>query len=63
MLPILRDYEAPEGLDHSKKTYIHCRSGQRVQVAAPLLEEIGFSDVTALDEGFMELADEGFEEA
>lgn len=64
-LSTLRNYELPEDMtfDKSKKTYIHCRSGQRVQMAAPILEEIGFSNVIALSEGFDELVDEGLEEA
>jgi rhodanese-related sulfurtransferase len=63
-LSTLRNYELPEGqeFDKSKKTYIHCRSGQRVQIAAPILEEIGFGDVIPLSEGFDELVDEGLDE-
>ena len=64
-LSILRDYELPEGVDFDKsaKTYIHCRSGNRVQLAAPILEELGFENVIPLDEGFTDLTLEGFEEA
>jgi rhodanese-related sulfurtransferase len=64
-LSILRDYELPEGIDFDKavKTYIHCRSGARVQLAAPILEEMGFENVIPLDEGFTDLTLEGFEEA
>ena len=42
------------------KIYLHCRSGRRVQTAAPLLRQHGFDDVTPLDEGFDELASLGF---
>lgn len=64
-LSTLRNYELPENMefDKSLKTYIHCRSGQRVQIAAPILEEIGFDQVIPLDEGFDELVDEGLSEA
>lgn len=64
-LSTLRNYELPEGMefDKSVKTYLHCRSGQRVQMAAPILEEIGFDDVIPLSEGFDELVDEGLQEA
>ncbi len=62
-LSTLREYEVPKGEDSAKKTYLHCRSGQRVQMAAPILEEIGFTEVIPLSEGFQELSDEGFEEA
>ncbi len=43
------------------KTYLHCRSGRRVHVAAPLLEDLGFAEVIPLDEGYEELVAEGFE--
>ena len=43
------------------KTYLHCRSGQRVHMAAPLLEDLGIGEVIPLDEGFVELVTEGFE--
>lgn len=50
-------------LDKSKKVYLHCRSGQRVLSAAPILEDLGFDSVTPLGEGFDALVSEGFEEA
>jgi rhodanese-related sulfurtransferase len=50
----------PEGFDKNKKVYLHCRSGKRVMTAAPLLENMGFSDVTPLNEGFEALMAEGF---
>lgn len=54
----------PTDFDQSKKTYLHCRSGQRVYAAAPILKAMGFEDVTPLDEGFEELVANGvFEEA
>lgn len=51
----------PEDKDLSQKTYLYCRSGQRVHVAKPLLEEMGFENVIALNEGFEELSSIGFE--
>ena len=53
--------DEPEGVDLDKKTYLHCRSGQRVHMAAPLLEDLGIDEVIPLDEGFAQLLDEGFE--
>ncbi len=52
--------EEPQA-DKNKKTYLHCRSGNRVYSAAPILGQMGFSDVIPLNEGFEELCDEGFE--
>lgn len=51
----------PEGVDKSKPTYLHCRSGQRVYRAAPLLESLGFEKVIPLNEGFEALLAEGFQ--
>lgn len=56
----LREGSCPEGLDKSKPTYLHCRSGRRVLEAAPLLEQLGFEKVTPLEEGFEALMAEGF---
>ena len=53
--------DEPEGVDLDKKTYLHCRSGQRVHMAAPLLEDLGIAEVIPLDEGFVQLVEEGFE--
>lgn len=50
----------PSGLDKSLPTYLHCRSGQRVLRAAPLLEGMGFAKVVPLGEGFEALMAEGF---
>jgi len=47
----------------SQKTYIHCRSGVRVLSAAPILEQMGFTNVIPLNEGFEELVSEGVEKA
>ena len=49
--------------DKSKKTYLHCRSGNRVWKAKPLLESMGFSSVIALNEGFKDLAKSGVKTA
>ncbi|BBM89230.1 hypothetical protein COTS27_00925 [Spirochaetota bacterium] len=43
-----------------QEIYLYCRSGQRVYIAQPILEDMGFKKVTPLDEGFEELRDEGF---
>jgi len=51
----------PENKDVSLKTYLYCRSGQRVHMAKPILESMGYTNVVALSEGFEELADYGFE--
>ena len=55
--------EPNETINRDKKTYLHCRSGQRVYLAQPLLEGMGFSNVTPLDEGFEELVMNEFPEA
>ena len=57
----LEGYQEPDDAEMDVKTYIHCRSGQRVHRAAPLLEEMGFEEVIPLSEGFDELAANGFE--
>ena len=59
-LSSLSEGNEPQGYDKSKKTYLHCRSGKRVMTAAPILEEMGFEDVTPLNEGFEALMAEGF---
>lgn len=51
----------PENKDMTLKTYLYCRSGNRVHMAKPILESMGFQNVIALQEGFDELADYGFE--
>lgn len=60
-LSLLREGECDDSINKDLKTYIHCRSGRRVLEAAPLLEGLGFSSVTPLDEGFEALMAEGFE--
>lgn len=57
----LEGYQEPDDAEMDVKTYIHCRSGQRVQLAKPILEELGFEEVIALSEGFADLAAYGFE--
>lgn len=60
----LREMEEPdESISRNLKTYLHCRSGGRVQVAAPILSEMGFNNVIPLAEGFATLADMGLEQA
>ena len=50
-----------DALDKDKKTYLHCRSGNRVLEAAPLLEDLGFANVEPLSAGFEQLSAQGFE--
>lgn len=57
----LEGYQEPDDAEPDVKTYIHCRSGKRVLMAAPILEEMGFEEVIPLAEGFDELAANGFE--
>lgn len=57
----LEGFLEPDDVEMDVKTYIHCRSGQRVLRAKPILEEMGFEEVIALSEGFEELASNGFE--
>jgi rhodanese-related sulfurtransferase len=45
--------------DRDKKTYLYCRSGNRVRSAAPLLNDMGFKNVVPLKEGFLQLKREG----
>ena len=61
-LSLLREGSVDESLDKSQKTYIHCKSGNRVYEAGPLLEDLGFTEVIKLDEGFDELVQGGFEQ-
>jgi rhodanese-related sulfurtransferase len=51
----------PENKDATLKTYLYCRSGNRVHMAKPILESMGYQNVIALQEGFDELVDNGFE--
>jgi len=60
-LSALEGFQEPDDAESDIKTYIHCRSGQRVRRAAPILEEMGFDEVIALSEGFDELVEAGFE--
>lgn len=63
-LSMLRTMEEPdESVSRTLKTYLHCRSGARVQVAAPLLNDMGFDDVIPLSQGFGELLSLGLEQA
>ena len=62
-LSALKENKLPAEFDTSKKTYLHCRSGRRVLTARPLLEALGFEDVIALNEGFDDLVQLGFEKA
>ncbi|MBD3419211.1 MAG: rhodanese-like domain-containing protein [Chitinivibrionales bacterium] len=57
----LRRGDYPADLDKSAKTYLHCRSGNRVRIAAPLLEKLGFERLIPLSEGYKDLVGAGFE--
>ncbi len=57
----LNEGALPDQHDTGKKTYLHCRSGVRVQMAAPLLQDLGFQEVIPLSEGYDELVQEGLE--
>jgi hydroxyacylglutathione hydrolase len=59
----LREGVYSDGLKKDIPTFIHCRSGVRVQTAAPLLEQFGFEKVIPLSEGFEELVREGVKQA
>ena len=56
----LREGKLTGDYNKSKKTYLHCRSGKRVHMAAPILKELGFDNVIPLNEGFDELASMNF---
>lgn len=62
-LSSLEKKSMPENLNKNIRTYLHCRSGVRVHRAAPMLLEMGFSDVVPLPQGFEELVQNGFEKA
>ena len=46
-------------VDFNKKTYIHCRSGNRVRKARRILEAIGFSEVIMLPVSFVDFKASG----
>ena len=61
-LSLLEEGDEPDAsIDPDMKTYLHCRSGNRVMTAIPLLENLGFSDLIPLSEGFEELVASGLE--
>eukprot|EP00756_Hemistasia_phaeocysticola_P046235 Hpha_TRINITY_DN20009_c0_g1::TRINITY_DN20009_c0_g1_i1::g.147805::m.147805 len=51
----------PPDLPQDATLYLYCRAGQRVYMAAPILQRAGYEKVVPLDEGFLELVDLGFE--
>lgn len=57
------EIENQDKLDFNKKTYLHCRSGGRVQMAAPILKAKGFNNLIPLGQGFSELVENGFEKS
>ena len=57
----LEGFQEPDDAETDVKTYLYCRSGNRVRMAAPILEEMDFEEVIPLAEGFEELAAVGFE--
>ena len=59
----LRSGVGPTNANAKRKTYLHCRSGNRVLMAKPILESMGFETVIALNEGFKDLVKAGLERA
>lgn len=60
-LSILRSgKEIPSFLRKDLPTYLHCRSGKRVHLAAPLLQAKGFQTVIPLSQSFSTLIQLGF---
>ena len=51
-----------EALDATKRLYLHCAAGIRVHPAKACLEQLGCDDVVALQEGFSELYELGFDD-
>ncbi|BBM89229.1 hypothetical protein COTS27_00924 [Spirochaetota bacterium] len=51
----LKEGYKPKLETSKKRIYLHCRSGNRVNTAKPLLQKKGFKDVVALKEGFNQL--------
>ena len=53
--------ELDPSIDRSLLTYLHCESGRRVNLAAPLLETMNFEEVIPLKNGFEALVRAGME--
>lgn len=49
----------PELKDKGARIYVHCRSGNRVKTAVPLLKQMGYTNVIGLSEGYARLRDLG----
>lgn len=60
-LSTLMSGKLPEEFNKNIHTYLHCRSGNRVHAAAPILQDMGFKNIIPLNEGFAELVEEGME--
>lgn len=60
-LSLLKQGQVPVGISKNKglRLYLHCRSGNRVKTAAPLLREMGFTNVVVLAEGYARLKELG----
>ena len=56
----LKENKIPQ-LDKDTEIYVHCRSGKRVLVAEQILKDNGFSNITPLEKGLIELHTAGFE--
>jgi len=60
-LSALRQGVLPQGFttDKSTKIYLHCRSGNRVKAAAPILRDLGYTNLVPLSEGYSILSGYG----
>lgn len=60
-LSLLKQGQVSVGISKDKgvRLYLHCRSGNRVKTALPLLREMGFTNVVGLAEGYTRLKELG----
>lgn len=60
-LSVLRTGALPKGIGTNKaaKIYLHCRSGNRVNAAAPILRDLGYTNLVPLSEGYNRLSGYG----
>ena len=54
---------SPTGIDKEVRLYLHCAAGLRTAPAKRELEKMGYGDVIALKDGFVDLVRGGFETA
>eukprot|EP00617_Octactis_speculum_P001629 CAMPEP_0185783900 /NCGR_PEP_ID=MMETSP1174-20130828/119688_1 /TAXON_ID=35687 /ORGANISM="Dictyocha speculum, Strain CCMP1381" /LENGTH=124 /DNA_ID=CAMNT_0028475189 /DNA_START=104 /DNA_END=478 /DNA_ORIENTATION=- len=55
-LSSLMDGQLPDLPQGDKRLYLHCAAGIRVHRAHPILNDMGYTDIVSLNEGFNELA-------